>query len=154
MKLSKYQKLFDRAVASLNYWRELALTEYVVDLEQRMADRGLSRADLADRLKCSRANITKTLRGDANLTLTTLVKLAAAVDGVVHIHIADRNVATTWTDEPMQATVARRATRFWEATLGEEPSVLGSDQVHLHYPTESAPARLVLEDTSPANSPC
>ena len=66
-----------------------------------MDDMGLTRKDLADRIGCSPAHVTQTLRGDANVTLDTLVQFAMAVGGVVHIHIADRDVTTTWIDRDL-----------------------------------------------------
>ena len=37
--------------------------------------------------------------GNANFTLATMVKLAMALDGALHLHIADRRAATRWYDE-------------------------------------------------------
>ena len=83
--MGKYRRLFAAARQSVSYWRGLALTEFIVDFTQRMDRLNLNRATIAKRRKCSRALISQVLRGDSNLTIDSLVKLAMAVDGVVHI---------------------------------------------------------------------
>jgi len=107
----KRRNIFKRFERTVEYWRELALTEFVTDLTRRMEERGLTRKTLADKLRLTRASVTQALRGDSNLGLASLVKYAMAVDGVVHIHIADRGVATTWIDRPVGE----------QATAGDEP---------------------------------
>ncbi len=47
----------------------------------------------------SRAYVTKLMRGNVNFTLTTMVKLAMAVGGAVHVHISDQRAVTRWRDE-------------------------------------------------------
>jgi transcriptional regulator with XRE-family HTH domain len=61
-----------------------------------MKEQKISRAELARRMGTSRAYITKLLSGDANFTLQTMVKLALAVDGVLHLHISNKDVAIRW----------------------------------------------------------
>jgi len=63
MTTSKYRRLFDEAEKRVGYWRELALTEFVVDLTRRMDERGISRASLASALDRSRAHVTKASSG-------------------------------------------------------------------------------------------
>ncbi len=55
----------------------LELTEKIV---QRMAELSISRSVLADRLKVSKAYITKLLRGDVNFTLKSLTALSMALE--------------------------------------------------------------------------
>jgi Helix-turn-helix len=98
--MGKYSSLFRRHERRPDYWRTVALTEFFADLTRRMEERGITRKALADLLKTSRAYITKALGADTNPTVESLVRFAMAVDGVVHIHIADPHVATTWKDEP------------------------------------------------------
>lgn len=100
MPSSRYRSVVDRIQSSGVYRREAALTEFVADLTERMAERGLDQKMLAARLGCSGPRVSQVLRGDGNVTLKTLVEFAMATDGVVHIHIADRDAATKWIDEP------------------------------------------------------
>jgi hypothetical protein len=98
--MTNRQDSFAALEADPEYWRELALAEFLSDLGDRMKDQRLKRADLARRLETRPPYVSRVFRGEDNLTLLTLVKFAMAVGGVIHVHIADPNSATTWTDRP------------------------------------------------------
>lgn len=53
-----------------------------------MQEKGIGRSELADRTGLSSQYITKMLRGDANLTLDAMVKIAMVVDAKVDIRLA------------------------------------------------------------------
>ncbi len=97
--VEKYRKFFERAEASPLYWHEAAVHEFIFDLQRLMEEKKVSRAELARRIGTSRAYITKLLGGDANFTLMTMVKLAMALDGAVHVHIADQRAHVRWQEE-------------------------------------------------------
>src|SRR5258705_9047405 len=97
--LEKYQRMFDEAWSSPEAWVDGPFVEFTEDLCRLMKEKGLSRADLAKKIGTSRAYVTKLLGGNANFTLATMVKLAFALDGAVHVHIADKQAVTRWTDE-------------------------------------------------------
>src|SRR6185295_5768392 len=98
--IERYRKFVERAHASPFYWHEVAVHEFIMDLHRLMEEQHVSRAELARRIGTSRAYITKLLGGDANFTLMTMVKLAMALGGAVHVHISDQRAYTTWRDEP------------------------------------------------------
>jgi len=98
--LERYRRFFERARASPEYWHEGAVMEFIMDLGRFMEEQKVSRAELARRIGTSRAYITKLLGGNANFTLMTMVKLAMALGGAVHVHISDQRAYTTWRDEP------------------------------------------------------
>lgn len=105
MSLERYRQFFERAEASPDYWHEFAVIQFTEDLCRLMEEKKVSRAELARRIGTSRAYITKLLGGDANFTLMTMVKLAMALDGAVHVHIADKRADTRWHDEmPREAS--------------------------------------------------
>jgi transcriptional regulator with XRE-family HTH domain len=110
--LDRYRRFFERAEASPDYWHEIPVVEFTEDLWRLMEEKQVSRAELARRIGTSRAYITKLLGGDANFTLMTMVKLAMALDGAVHVHIADREAHVRWRDEMPG-----------EPTRSEEPSL-------------------------------
>jgi plasmid maintenance system antidote protein VapI len=95
----KYQELFARAESSVDYWIAGPIIELTEDVCRRMEEQKISRAELARRLGTSRAYVTKLLDGNANFTLATMVKLAMALGGALHLHIADQHAATRWYDE-------------------------------------------------------
>jgi plasmid maintenance system antidote protein VapI len=98
--LERYRRFFEEARASPDYWHEIPVVEFTEDLWRLMEEKKVSRAELARRIGTSRAYITKLLGGNANFTLMTMVKLAMALGGAVHVHISDQRAYTTWRDEP------------------------------------------------------
>jgi transcriptional regulator with XRE-family HTH domain len=50
------------------------------NIEALMNSQGITNSDLAVRLGCSKAYVTKLLRGDANLTVNTIAKISIALD--------------------------------------------------------------------------
>jgi len=97
--LEKYQRMFDEALASPEAWVDGPIVEFTEDLCRLMKEKKVSRADLAKKIGTSRAYVTKLLGGNANFTLATMVKLAFALDGAVHVHISDKWAVTRWHDE-------------------------------------------------------
>jgi len=63
-----------------HFEREWLADEIIAALEQRMKELGISRAELARKLKCTPANVTKLFRRGTNLTLSSIVDLALAID--------------------------------------------------------------------------
>jgi transcriptional regulator with XRE-family HTH domain len=61
-------------------------------MEKRRKNAGLSYADLAKKIGTSAAYITKVFRGDANLTIESMVKLSRATGGKVDLRIIDENI--------------------------------------------------------------
>jgi plasmid maintenance system antidote protein VapI len=98
MSLAKYWEFLDRVETSPDYWHEGAILDFTLDLQRRMEEQEISRAELARRMGTSRAYITRLLGGDANFTLMTMVKLSMAVGGALHLHISDQKATTRWVD--------------------------------------------------------
>ncbi len=82
MTLSKKLKAFvDEAKETDAYWVESAKLEFALALEQQRLAAGLSYADLAKKMGTSAAYISKVFRGETNLTIESMVKLARATGG-------------------------------------------------------------------------
>ncbi len=62
-----------------HFEREWFVDEVLSSLESVMRSQGISRSELARRLKCSGANVTKLFRRGTNLTVGSMVDLALAV---------------------------------------------------------------------------
>jgi transcriptional regulator with XRE-family HTH domain len=90
--MGKYSRLLKKVVGSVEYWTQAAMRRFVLDINARMIAQDLSRADLAKRLGTSPAYVTKAMRGDVNLTLETMTRLALAVGGKLRIEIVDLEV--------------------------------------------------------------
>jgi transcriptional regulator with XRE-family HTH domain len=98
--LERYERFFKDAENHVDYWLATPVIEFIEDLTRLMEEKNVSRAELARRIGSSRAYITRLLGGGTNFTLHTMVKLAMALDGAVHIHIADKRAITRWKDKP------------------------------------------------------
>ncbi|HKV12411.1 MAG TPA: helix-turn-helix transcriptional regulator [Thermoanaerobaculia bacterium] len=87
MKLAeKLAKALEEARGSVEYWQDIAETDFTRDLHDRMAKLGISQGELARRMGTSRPYVTKLLDG-GNFTLHTMVKLAMALDAVVRVRL-------------------------------------------------------------------
>lgn len=119
--LDLWQGMVERSETSIHYWMHGPIVELTEDLSRRMKEQKISRAELARRMGTSRAYITKLLSGDANFTLQTMVKLALAVGGVLHLHISDKDVATRWQDRSLDDPLEEAEEADAEEGAAEEP---------------------------------
>ena len=78
-----------KAQSSDSYVAEKLKIEFSLALESRRREVGLSYADLARLIGSSPAYITKIFRGDTNMTIETMVKLARATGGSLDLKIVD-----------------------------------------------------------------
>ena len=77
-----------------SYWVERAKNSFALTVERVMKQKEVKKKDLAERLGQSPANVSKVLRGDANLTIETMTKLALALDVEVSIQLMPRKVSS------------------------------------------------------------
>lgn len=83
-----FDALFAEAEQSLEYRVEGAMIQFTEELSRVMADRDVTRSELARRIGASPAYVTRILRGNANLTLALMVKLARALGQELHVRFA------------------------------------------------------------------
>jgi plasmid maintenance system antidote protein VapI len=97
--------LLRSAEQSPSYWMQVALLEFFQSLDAMRAGKGgLSRKELAERVGVSQPTLSRWLSGNENLTISTMCRLAAAVDAAVHIHVADKNDRGRWLPEAGMAS--------------------------------------------------
>lgn len=95
MKLSKSLQAFaEDAQADDAYWVEEAKMDFSTALEKQRRRAGLTYAAIAKRIGSSAAYITKVFRGESNLTIESMVKLARSTGGRVQIQIIDEAADT------------------------------------------------------------
>ena len=92
----RYADLLERAEQSVAYWSAQPVAEFIDSVCRLMKRRKMKRKDLADKLGTSRAYVTKLLGGNANLSIATMVKVAMAMGGAVHTHVADKEAIVHW----------------------------------------------------------
>lgn len=88
MRYENYRKLIEETETSPDYWKEVTTGDFTDEIVRVMHEREISRADLARALNTSPAYVTKILRGNANLTLRSMAKVALALGMKVRLHLA------------------------------------------------------------------
>lgn len=73
-----------------SYWVEHAKLEVSLAMERERRKSGLSYKSLAEKLGTSPAYISKVFRGDANLTIETMVKLARTLGCQLELDLKER----------------------------------------------------------------
>lgn len=104
MRMSKgaFKKFVIDAQQKDSYWVERAILDFTCDLEGLMKSKGISKSELARKIGSSPAYITKVLRGNANFTVESLVKLSRAVGGELHLHVAEEKKIPVWVPPAFQ----------------------------------------------------
>jgi len=104
MKISKALKaLVDEATKDDAYWVERAKLDFAMGLESQRRRAGLTYKDVADRIRSSAAYISKVFRGDSNLTIESMVKLAHASGGCLEVRVVNQSeVLNSWTASAIQ----------------------------------------------------
>lgn len=110
------------------YWMESAKLDFAMKLEKQMKLAGLSYANLAKKIGTSAAYISKTFRGDTNMTIETMVKLSRATGARLNIEIVNEAVeAKRWNNKiipfpnsrsPQVTTVCTTVTEFADHRAG------------------------------------
>lgn len=93
------REMFREAEKTLEYNLEVSIIDFTEDLCRWMEEKGVSRAELARRIGTSPAYVTKILRGNSNFTLSSMVRIAMALESEVRIHLAPRGAMTRWIDD-------------------------------------------------------
>jgi plasmid maintenance system antidote protein VapI len=114
--IEHYRQLLKEAENHVDYWMGIPIIEFTEDLCRIMKEKRVSRAELARRIGTSRAHITQLLGGGANFTLQTMVKLAMALDGAVHIHISDKRAISRWRDKAPRKAAKKTAKKGAQKT--------------------------------------
>jgi transcriptional regulator with XRE-family HTH domain len=94
-----FATMFDEVGKRVEFWEENAIVGFTEDICVAMERAGVSRAELARRLGTSQAYVTKVLRGDANFTIKTMVRLALALDMEFCPHLVLRESRASRLDE-------------------------------------------------------
>jgi transcriptional regulator with XRE-family HTH domain len=96
MKLSKSLKTYlDEARKTDSYWIEKAKLDFSISLDSQRDYAKITYAEVAKRIASSPAYISKVFRGESNLTIESMVKLARATGGQLDIRIVDNEAAVS-----------------------------------------------------------
>lgn len=83
----KIQDRINESKKTDSYWVEKAKLDYALELDKFRRVSGLSGKTLAEKLGTSAAYISRVFRGDTNLTIESMVKLARATGAKVEIKL-------------------------------------------------------------------
>jgi len=108
MKISKVLRaLVEDAKAAGTYWAEQAKLDFSLALERQRRAANITYAEIAKRIGSSPAYVSKVFRGDSNLTLETMSKLAQSAGGVLEIKIVNQlEVVQPWSKPPVRKSNA------------------------------------------------
>jgi transcriptional regulator with XRE-family HTH domain len=87
-----------------SYWVEATKIQFALALEQRRKVANVTYKTIAELLGTSAAYVSKVFRGDTNMTIETMVKLARATGGHLVIRIADSEEEANYLDFASAAT--------------------------------------------------
>ena len=136
MRLSKViQKFVEKAKESDGYWVERTKLDFSLGLEKQRRVARMSYADIARKIGSSAAYVTKVFRGDANMTIESMVKLARATGGQLHIQIVDEQASTRRWDQFSQKPQTHSTKN--SATIYNFPNIIPTKHV---WPSNQAAA--------------
>lgn len=88
----KIQAQIEQEIQTDDYWIEKAKLDFAMDLYRTCKAADINGKSLAEKLGKSAAYISKTFKGDANLTIESMVKLARAAGTNIEIRFDDSAV--------------------------------------------------------------
>ena len=112
MKLSKNLRTFvENAKKEDFYWVEKLKLDFALELDRRRRALDMTGTEFAKELGVSRAYVSKVFRGDANLTIESMVKIARAAGARVNLSMVDehqpeRQQRSQWWASTMSASRA------------------------------------------------
>ena len=92
-KARSFDDLYREAETHDDYWLAGVVQAFTEEVFRRMEEQKISRAELARRMGTSPAYVTKILRGNANFTLASMVKLARALGTELRIELESRETS-------------------------------------------------------------
>lgn len=98
MAIKKHHDLFEEIKEDEEYLLEELRVCIIEEIIQSMESEGIDQAELARRLKTSRAYITKLFNTSINLTLASLVKISKALRTKISMHLHSPEARVAWFD--------------------------------------------------------
>jgi transcriptional regulator with XRE-family HTH domain len=115
-----------------DYWAEGLKLDFAEEVGRLMEEQKVSRAELARRLGTSPAYVTKILHWTANLTLTSMSKIALAFGSRVRLNLAPKNAPSGRRVAVIPATRRRRRQHEFAAAdrpvRGQRSDFIASDK--------------------------
>jgi transcriptional regulator with XRE-family HTH domain len=120
------------------YWVEDAKLKFSISLENQRKASKMTYASIAKKIGSSAAYITKVFRGDSNLTIETMVKLARSTGGKLEVHVVDaskRNV--DWSLTVLTNPMHKRGVT-WPSSTQTDLKMMSANNESYKWPREMA----------------
>ncbi|WP_077046670.1 helix-turn-helix transcriptional regulator [Pseudomonas sp. KK4] len=113
--MNSYIALKSKSKDRLGYWLESAKQDFMISIHAAMTKEKISKAALASNIGCSPAYISKILKGDANFTIETMVKISRALNSKLCIHLSDPHESIQWLGvvSSKRPTPATTQQKYW-----------------------------------------
>jgi len=98
MKISEQLLWFENLKDSPGFMAESNKIDFAYEIEKAISAKGISQSKFAEIVGVSPAYISKVLRGDANLTIETMTKLADAIGKCLHLYLANKNATVEFVE--------------------------------------------------------
>ena len=124
MKISKALRSYvEKAKERDSYWFEKAKLQFAMSLDERRRLADMNYKAVAAKLGTSAAYVTKVFRGDTNMTIESMVKLARATGGRLDVRVVEADTGLAqWDVAHMQpAATAASTTASATATVLQFP---------------------------------
>lgn len=113
---NKYKNLLEDLRNTDTYSIELFTQELIGSIIRLMNIQSVSQKALARKINLSEAYVSKVLNGNANLSISSIVKFSKALDTIPHIHLAPRNKIVEWNERSI--SIKEITVDFGEFTEG------------------------------------
>jgi plasmid maintenance system antidote protein VapI len=118
-----FEPIFEKSKQSDIFWEELAILSFTGSVLERLKTLGLTKMDLANRLRSSPAYVTKLLNGRNNFTLRTMVRVARLLKSEVYIELRAAIARSQTTPYALTQATAVRASDSTPAADHEDLAV-------------------------------
>lgn len=108
----------------LTYQVESAKQDFMISVNTFMKSGTISKAQLASSIGCSQSYITKVMKGEANFTIETMVKISNALNAKLCIHLAHRNDDIQWMGMVKRSPSPKVKAQAWAHDASDEAKIV------------------------------
>lgn len=122
--------IFSELEKSPRFRLEKLILDVLEKISIAMDEEGMNQAELARRLKTSRAFVTKLLNGYPNMTISTLFNISEALDRKIHFSLPSKNFETrtvSWVEGMRKANYRNIQDKFKDFSM-EIPTSTGEKE--------------------------
>ena len=134
MTIKSYRALVRASKETDSYWIEHAKHDFAFGLNLQLKRSGMANNDLAKKLGVKPPYISKVMRGDENLTISSMVKLIRATGGKLHLQVSDKQDGMRW----FQVVSGRKNSFASDAATFQQAQAAVTETGNYQEPEENA----------------